>query len=52
MMVAFIQSMVMPRSGVKHIRKEVDWSEQVWQTYERLTGKPRPEMFRKKPPET
>ncbi len=47
MMVSFIQSMVMPRSGVKHIRKQQDWSEQVWELYERTTGKERPPLFRK-----
>jgi four helix bundle protein len=51
MIVAFIQSMVMPASGVKNIRKTPDWSNQVWEIYERVTGKPRPEMFRKKGPE-
>ena len=50
MIVAFIQSMVMPKSGVKHIRKQVDWSEQVWERYERVTGKTWPELFQKKDP--
>ena len=48
MTVSFIQSMVMPASGVKNIRKVPDWSNQVWELYERVTGKPRPEVFRKK----
>jgi hypothetical protein len=39
--------MVMPSSGVKNIRKVPDFSNQVWELYERVTGKPRPEMFRK-----
>jgi hypothetical protein len=43
--------MVMPGSGVKHIRKRPEWSEQVWEIYERVTGKPRPELFRKTDPE-
>jgi len=47
MTVAFLGSMVMPGSGVKHLREQTDWSERVWQTYERYTGKPRPELFRK-----
>ncbi|MFO7902609.1 MAG: four helix bundle protein [Planctomycetota bacterium] len=47
MTVAFITSMVMPGSGVKHARKVPDWSEQVWEIYERVTGKPRPELFQK-----
>ena len=44
MMVAFIKSMVLDGSGVKNIRKDVKWSERVWQVYERVTGKPRPEL--------
>ena len=47
MTVGFIQSMAMARSGVKHLCKIPDWSEQVWEIYERLTGKPRPELFQK-----
>jgi hypothetical protein len=49
MIVSFIQSMVMPRSGVKHIHKVPNFSDQVWELYERLTGKTRPEVFRKRP---
>lgn len=52
MIVGFMRAMLMPRSGVKHIRKRPDWSEQVWEIYERVTGKPRPEMFRKADPES
>ena len=48
MTVSFIQSMVMPGSGVKHIRRQPNWSDQVWEIYERLTGKERPELFKKK----
>ena len=48
MTVAFLRSMVMPGSGVKNIRKYQSWSEQVWELYERTTGKKRPEMFRPK----
>ena len=48
MMIGFLQSMVMPGSGVKHKRKYVSWTDQVWETYERLTGKERPELFRPK----
>lgn len=44
--VAFISSMVKPGSGVKHMRKEKNWNDQVWEIYERSTGKERPEMFR------
>jgi len=45
--VRFIGSMVMPGSGVKHLRRRPDWGEQVWEIYERVTGKSRPERFRK-----
>lgn len=44
--VAFIVSMVKPGSGVKHMRKQKSWTEEVWERYERVTGKPPPEMFR------
>lgn len=46
LLVAFMRSMVMPRSGVKHIRKTPSWTEEVWERYERITGKQRPERFR------
>lgn len=46
MTVAFIRSMVMPKSGVKHIRKYKSWTDEVWERYEKLTGKERPEVFR------
>jgi four helix bundle protein len=45
MTVAFISSMVKPGSGAKHLRKVPSWTEQVWEMYERVTGKPRPAMF-------
>jgi four helix bundle protein len=48
MIVAFIRSMVLPGSGVKHLRKFKSWSEEVWEIYERLTGKPRPDLFLQK----
>jgi four helix bundle protein len=47
LIVAFIRSMVMPRSGVKHIRRQKNWSEEVWELYERVTGQERPELWRK-----
>ena len=50
MTVAFIRSMVMDGSGVKNIRKHVPWSEKVWQIYERVTGKERPEFYRQRHP--
>ena len=46
MIVRFIQSMVLPGSGVKHLRKQKSWTDEVWERYERITGKERPEMFR------
>lgn len=48
MTVAFIRSMVMPKSGVKHIRKTKNWTDEVWELYERVTGEQRPELFRTK----
>jgi four helix bundle protein len=48
MTVSFIRSMAMPGAGVKHTKKYVSFSEQVWEMYERTTGKERPEFFRKK----
>jgi four helix bundle protein len=49
MTVSFVRSMVMPGSGVKNVRHYKSWSEEVWEMYERITGKPRPEFFQKKP---
>ena len=43
--VGFIRSMILPRGGVRTRGKTPSWSEQVWEIYERVTGKPRPEMF-------
>ena len=37
--------MIKPGSGVKHLRKQVNWTDQVWEIYERTTGKPRPALF-------
>jgi hypothetical protein len=48
MTVTFVSSMVLRGSGVKNVRKVKSWSEEVWEHYERITGKPRPEMFRPK----
>ena len=45
MTVSLIVSMVRPGSGVKHMQKRPSWSEQVWEIYERVTGKKRPELF-------
>ncbi len=46
MNVKFIQSMIKEGSGVKHIRKRVNWTDDVWEIYERITGQQRPELFR------
>jgi len=46
--VRFITSTVMRGSGVKNLRRrQPNFTEQVWETYEQVTGKPRPERFRK-----
>jgi four helix bundle protein len=44
--VGFIQSLVMPRGGVKRIQKRESWTNKVWEIYERNTGKERPALFR------
>ncbi len=31
-----------------HIRKYKSWTEEVWERYERITGKQRPEFFKTK----
>jgi four helix bundle protein len=43
--VAFIRSMVLPRGGVRTRGKSPPWSSQVWEIYERVTGKQRPADF-------
>ena len=43
MTVAFITSMVMPGSGVKNTKKPQNFSFDVWELYERVTGKERPD---------
>jgi four helix bundle protein len=43
--VAFIRAMIMPRGGVRSLGKRSNWSNQTWEIYERLTGKPRPALF-------
>ena len=49
MTVAFIRSMVQPGSGVKHVRKERNWTDRVWEIYERMTGQQRPALFQRRP---
>ena len=46
MTISFLQSMVLAGSGVKNRRRAKSWSEEVWEMYERYTGKQRPELFR------
>jgi hypothetical protein len=43
--VGFIRAMIMPRGGVRRLGRCPSWSNQVWEIYERVTGKPRPPMF-------
>ncbi len=43
--VGFIRSMILPHGGVRTLGKPVSWSSRTWEIYERVTGKPRPEMF-------
>lgn len=43
--VAFIRSMIQPSGGVRSLGRRTTWSADVWEIYERLTGKPRPERF-------
>jgi len=42
MIIGFIRSMVMPRSGVRNIRRTRSWSEKVAEIFERVTGQPPP----------
>jgi four helix bundle protein len=44
--VGFIRSMIMPRGGVRTLGKSPTWSSKTWEIYERVTGKPRPDMFK------
>lgn len=43
MTVSFLTNMVMGGSGVKNMRKPRNFSQDVWEIYERITGKPRPD---------
>jgi len=43
--IAFIRAMVMPRGGARTLGPKPNWPGRVWEIYERLTGKPRPERF-------
>ena len=48
MIVGFINSMVQRGSGVKHMRKVKSFTDEVWERYERITGRTRPPMFLRK----
>lgn len=43
MIVAFIRSMSKKGSGVKHIRANKSWTEEVWERFEKITGQSRPD---------
>ena len=43
--VGFIRAMVLPRGGVRTLGRPKNWSNQVWEIYERTTGKRRPALF-------
>jgi len=43
--IAFIRAMILPRGGVRTAGGKPNWPGRVWEIYERLTGKPRPEQF-------
>ena len=48
MTIGFLTSMTMEGSGVKNLGKKYkSFSERAWETYERLTGKPRPDIHKK-----
>jgi four helix bundle protein len=42
MTVGFITNMVLGGSGVKYVKKPKSFANEVWEIYERVTGKPRP----------
>ena len=42
MTVSFIRKMTMHGSGVKHVRKYVNWTEESWERLERITGVGKP----------
>ena len=46
MTIAFLKSMTKAGSGVKHIKKLKSWTDQVWETYEKMTGQERPDWIK------
>ena len=48
MIVSFLASMTKRGLGVKHIRKCKSWNDEIWERYEQVTGKLRPEVYRRK----
>ncbi len=40
LIVGFIRSMILPKSGVRYLRSTKSWSEKVQEIFERVTGKP------------
>jgi len=44
--IAFIRAMILPRGGVRTAGAKPNWPGRVWEIYERLTGKARPEQFK------
>ena len=48
MTVGLILSMVKPGGGVKYSRQFKSWTEESWERFERITGKQRPEFFRRR----
>jgi four helix bundle protein len=49
LIVGFIRKMVMPGAGVKTVRPADDWTQRVWDVYERATGKQRPSYIPPRP---
>ncbi len=46
MTIAFLKSMTKQGSGVKHIKKLKSWTDEVWESWEKATGKERPDWIK------